>query len=146
MWVRPGKLGEYIPQKLMADHSCKFYKKADCDFRGECIEGAPSLENVVETVEFLPKINANLFMMEYIVPFNYISRWTMHEKILIKRMKALPLRRPENWFIRSRWPSRNADFSFIPWGMTTSLNLTAYPIAPERTLITPQTPPPAVTA
>ncbi len=80
MWVRPGKLGEYIPQKPMADHSCKFYKKADCDFRGECIEGAPSLENVVETVEFLPKINANLFMMEYIVPYNYISRWTKHEK------------------------------------------------------------------
>ncbi len=78
MWVSPGKLGEYIPQKPMADHSCKFYKKADCDFRGECIEGAPSLENVVETVEFLPKINANLFMMEYIIPYNYISRWYKH--------------------------------------------------------------------
>jgi len=78
LWVRPGKLGERIPQKRMADHSCKFYKKADFAFRGECIEGAPSLENIVETVEFLPKINANLFMMEYIVPYNYISRWYKH--------------------------------------------------------------------
>lgn len=78
LWVRPGKLGEYIPKKPMADHSCKFYKKADCDFRGECIEGAPSLENIIETVEFLPKINANLFMMEYIIPYTYFSRWYKH--------------------------------------------------------------------
>lgn len=78
LWVRPGKLGERIPKKKMTDHSCKFYKKADSAFRGECIEGAPGLENIIETVEFLPKINANLFMMEYIVPYNYISRWYKH--------------------------------------------------------------------
>ncbi len=78
LWVRPGKLGEYIPKKAMKDHSFRYYKKADCDFRGECIEGAPSVENIIETVEFLPKINANLFMMEYIIPYTYFSRWYKH--------------------------------------------------------------------
>lgn len=79
MWVRPGVLGEYIPQKEMSGHSLTYYKKADCAFRGECIEGAPSFENLCETIEFLPKINANLFMLEQIVPFNYMSRWYNRE-------------------------------------------------------------------
>lgn len=75
MWVRPGVLGEYIPKKAMSCHSLTYYKKADYAFRGECIEGAPSFENLCDTIEFLPKINANLFMLEQIIPFNYISRW-----------------------------------------------------------------------
>ncbi len=78
LWVRPGKKGEFIPQKAMKDHSFRYYKKADCAFRGECIEGAPCLQNIIDTVEFLPKINANLFMMEYIIPYNYFSRWYKH--------------------------------------------------------------------
>ena len=42
-------------------------KKADQPFRGQCIEGAVSYENVRDTIEWLPKVNANLFMIQQIV-------------------------------------------------------------------------------
>ena len=79
LWVRPGKKGEFIPEKEMGAHAFSMHKKADFPFRGECIEGAVSMENVIETVEWLPKVDMNLFMMEQIVPYNYMSRWYKHQ-------------------------------------------------------------------
>ncbi len=90
MWIRPGKLGEYIPQKSMAEHSCKFYKKADMPFRGECIEGGVSLENVIDTVEWLPKVNANLFMIQHVVPYVLFTRWYHHEDTVYKDAEDFP--------------------------------------------------------
>lgn len=78
-WVRPGDDGEYIPQKPMTEHSFRYRKKADFPFRGQCIEGAVSFEHVRDTILWLPKVNMNLFMMEQIVPYNYMSRWYKHE-------------------------------------------------------------------
>lgn len=77
-WVRPGAAGEYIPQKELATHSCTYRKKADYPFRGQCIEGAISFEHVRDTILWLPKINMNLFMIEQIVPYNYMNRWYRH--------------------------------------------------------------------
>lgn len=85
MWVRPGADGEYIPQKEMSDHRFKYRKKADFPFRGECIEGAVSFEHVRDTVLWLPKVGMNLFMMEQIVPYNYMSRWYEHEASTTKQ-------------------------------------------------------------
>lgn len=77
-WVRPGADGEYIPSKCMQGYSFAYRKKADVAFRGECIEGAVSYENLRDHILWLPKVNMNLFMMEQIVPYNYISRWYKH--------------------------------------------------------------------
>ncbi len=90
MWVRPGKLGEYIPQKPMADHSFHYYHKADLPFRGECIEGGVSLENVIDTVEWLPKVNANLFMIQHVVPYVLFTRWYEHEDNPYKEAEDFP--------------------------------------------------------
>ena len=78
-WVRPTENGEYIPKADMSAHSFKFRKKADYPFRGECIEGAVSFEHIKETVIWLPKANMNMFMIEQIVPYNYMSRWYRHD-------------------------------------------------------------------
>ena len=77
-WVRPGEGGEYIPQKDMSAHSFKYRKKADYPFRGQCIEGAVGYEHVRDTIEWLPKVNMNLFMIEQIIPYNYMNRWYRH--------------------------------------------------------------------
>jgi hypothetical protein len=77
-WVRPGNDGEYIPEKDMSSHSCSYRKKADYPFRGQCIEGAISFEHVRDTILWLPKINMNLFMIEQIIPYNYMNRWYRH--------------------------------------------------------------------
>lgn len=77
-WVRPTENGEYIPKADMSSHSFKFRKKADYPFRGECVEGAVSFEHLRDTVIWLPKANMNMFMIEQIVPYNYMSRWYRH--------------------------------------------------------------------
>jgi len=77
-WVRPGEKGEYIPKKDLATHSCSYRKKADYPFRGQCIEGSVGFEHVRDTILWLPKINMNLFMIEQIVPYNYMNRWYRH--------------------------------------------------------------------
>ena len=78
MWVRPGEDGEYVPQKDMKSHAFRMRKKADFPFRGQCIEGAVSYEHVRDTILWLPKVNMNLFMIEQIVPYNYMNRWYRH--------------------------------------------------------------------
>lgn len=77
-WVRPGANGEYIPQKSMKEHAFRMRKKADYPFRGQCVEGAVSFEHVYETILWLPKVNMNLFMIEQIIPYNYMNRWYRH--------------------------------------------------------------------
>ena len=77
-WVRPGEAGEYIPKRAMGRHSFSMRKKADHPFRGQCIEGAVSFEHVRDTILWLPRVNANLFMIEQIVPYNYMNRWYRH--------------------------------------------------------------------
>ncbi len=78
MWVRPGKGGEYIPECDISSHSLTYRKKADYSFRGECIEGAVSYEHLRDTVEWLPKVNMNFFMIEQVVPYNYMGTWYRH--------------------------------------------------------------------
>lgn len=89
MWVRPGGQGEFIPQKAMGAHSFRYRKKADYAFRGQCIEGAVSFENVRDTVLWLPKVNMNLFMMEQIIPYNYMSRWYKHSVSTVKEDEGI---------------------------------------------------------
>lgn len=79
LWVRPGKDGEYIPKSDLANHTFIYRKKGDYGFRGECIEGAVSYEHLRDTIEWLPKVNMNFFMLEQLVPYNYMSRWYSHE-------------------------------------------------------------------
>jgi len=77
-FIRPGKNGEYIPEVNMAEFSCKYRHAASYPFRGECIEGAVSFEHVRDTIIWSPKVGMNMFMMEQVVPYNYISRWYKH--------------------------------------------------------------------
>lgn len=83
-WVRPGPDGAYLPRCDVSAHSFVYRKKADYPFRGECIEGAVSYENVRDTIRWLPKIGMNLFMMEQIIPYNYMSRWYKHAVSTVK--------------------------------------------------------------
>ena len=77
-WVRPGDKGEYIAKADLKNHSFKFRKKADYPFRGECCEGAISFEHMRDTILWMPKVDMNLFMIEQVVPYNYMNRWYRH--------------------------------------------------------------------
>lgn len=96
-WVRPGEKGEYIPRREMGAHTFAMRKKADLPFRGQCIEGGVSFEHVRDTILWLPKVNANLFMIEQIVPYNYMNRWYRHT---VNTRKDLPPEPPYEEYCR----------------------------------------------
>ena len=78
MFIRPGDDGEYIPKRDMTAFSCKYHKKADYPFRGQCCEGAISYEHMRDTVYWLPKVGMNMYMIEGLVPFTYMHKWYGH--------------------------------------------------------------------
>lgn len=78
-FIRPGDDGEVIPQRDMSAFSYNYRKKADYPFRGECIEGAVGFEHIRDTIIWSPKVGMNMFMMEQIIPYNYMSRWYKHD-------------------------------------------------------------------
>ncbi len=84
MWVRPGDEGAYIPRHGMRNHTYTSRQKADYPFRGECIEGAVSFEHVRDMILWMPKVGMNMFMMEQVIPYNYMSRWYKHAHSTVK--------------------------------------------------------------
>lgn len=67
--------------KLRYTHRASFYH------RGVCIEGADSRENVLEFIEWLPKLGYNTFFLQFKSPYAFLKRWYHHERN--------PLRSPE---------------------------------------------------
>ena len=68
-WLFPGIDGEFIPIKDVV--ATKYHKMADMRYRGQCNEGAEYQPNMMEAIEFTPKIGMNVFMMEFLNPRAY---------------------------------------------------------------------------
>ena len=70
-WLFPGIDGEQIPIKNI--EPVKYHKMADCRYRGQCNEGGEYQSNMIEAIDFTPKIGLNIFMQEDIIPCYYHS-------------------------------------------------------------------------
>ena len=75
-WLFPGIDGEFIPIRNVAP--TQYHKMADCRFRGQCNEGAEAQYNMMETIDFSPKIGLNVYMLEFDIPMCYYSGWYNH--------------------------------------------------------------------
>lgn len=75
-WLFPGIDGEYIPIRQIAP--TKYHKMADCRFRGQCNEGSEAQYNMIETIDFSPKIGLNVYMLEFDIPYGYYQGWYDH--------------------------------------------------------------------
>lgn len=75
-FLRPGRSGEYIPRK--AAESVVYSHTADIRYRGQCIEGAVSIENMLESIDWSAKNFMNSYMLEFEVPFCFFDRWYSH--------------------------------------------------------------------
>ncbi len=115
-WVRPGKDGEYIPKKDLSTHSFRYRKKADYPFRGQCIEGAISYEHVRDTILWLPKIDMNLFMIEQIVPYNYMSRWYRHRNNPYRTEPEPPYEQYCEWCLKLEKTIKKCGLQFHAMG------------------------------
>ena len=75
-WLFPGVDGEYIPVRDVKP--TKYHKMADCRYRGQCNEGSEFEPNMMEVIDFTPKIGLNVFMIEFFNPKGYYNSYYNH--------------------------------------------------------------------
>ena len=75
-WLMPGVDGEFIPMQDIV--SVKYRHKPTSRYRGWCNEGAEFQSDMLDAIEFVPKVGMNIFMLEFFTPINYYQSYYMH--------------------------------------------------------------------
>ena len=75
-WLMPGVDGEFIPMQDIVPVT--YRHKPSCRYRGWCNEGAEFQQNMLETIDFSPKVGLNVYMMEFRVPTSYYATYYNH--------------------------------------------------------------------
>ena len=78
VFVRPGRAGEFVPQKDSSRLCVCLQETPAYRHRGLCLEGANTYENVVEMIDFLPKLGFNEFFTQLFRPAWTFQRWYEH--------------------------------------------------------------------
>lgn len=73
LWLFPGSDGEKIPT-ITEPTPVKYNHKPTLRFRGQCDEGSHTLRNMIDAIEFTPKVGLNTFMMEGDVAGGYYDQ------------------------------------------------------------------------
>lgn len=76
-FLSPGM--EVVPRIQPGMLSASYSRKASFLHRGVCIEGANSVENVLDFIDWLPKVGYNSFFLQFPVPYIFLSRWYHHD-------------------------------------------------------------------
>ena len=77
-WLFPGVDGEYIPMRNIKPVELRY--KPSMRYRGQCNEGAEFQRSMLETIDFMPKIGMNIFMLEFENPHTYYRGYYNHFK------------------------------------------------------------------
>lgn len=86
-FLGPGERCEVVPAVSPDRLAMDYTVTASFRHRGVCIEGADSLENVLDFITWLPKAGYNGFFLQFKSPYAFLARWYRHERN--------PLRPPE---------------------------------------------------
>jgi hypothetical protein len=82
-WLFPGVDGEFIPMQEIKP--VKLRHKPTSRYRGLCNEGSEYQSDMLEVIDFLPKVGMNVFMMEFFIPRVYYNQYYSHDKNEINR-------------------------------------------------------------
>lgn len=76
-WTCPDEAGEHIPKRslLPADVNVSVAETPSYRYRGVCMEGAISEKNVLDMVNFLPKIGMNTYFIQFFRPTAFFRNW-----------------------------------------------------------------------
>ena len=77
-FVRPGEKGEYIPCRKLSEVTVSCVFEPAERHRGITIEGAVSVENVLELIDWAPKAGFNSYFTQFTTSFEFFSRWYEH--------------------------------------------------------------------
>ncbi len=91
----PGVDGEYIPMQNIKP--VRYRHAASCRFRGLCNEGAEYQKCMLETIDFLPKVGMNAYMLEFRVPRAYYDRYYDHPENPTLKPEHLSERQIISW-------------------------------------------------
>jgi hypothetical protein len=86
-WLAPGEGGEYVPQIDADARNVKVIEKPSYKIRGVCIEGAVSVDNIVEMVRWLPKVGLNSYFIQFREAYIFFKRWYEHRNHPVKESK-----------------------------------------------------------
>ncbi|MCD8022689.1 MAG: DUF4838 domain-containing protein, partial [Lachnospiraceae bacterium] len=79
-FLRPGREWEIVPVLTAPE---QFYASETCAaglrHRGVCLEGADSIENILDFIDWSPKIGFNSFFLQFKYPHTFLKRWYSHE-------------------------------------------------------------------
>ncbi len=78
VFVRPGRAGEYVPQKNSAELAVDVCETPAYRHRGLCLEGSNCYENVVDMIDWAPKLGYNEFFTQLFRPAWTFKRWYEH--------------------------------------------------------------------
>jgi hypothetical protein len=79
-FLYPDKSYDYIPPLQTLDQLyMEYHATADERHRGVCIEGANSIKNILDFIEWMPKIGFNSFFIQFQIPYTFMDRWYHHE-------------------------------------------------------------------
>ncbi len=79
-FLGPGEGWEKVPAIDRSRLAADYEKTASFRHRGVCIEGADSLENILDFIDWLPKAGYNSFFLQFKLPYAFLERWYRHEK------------------------------------------------------------------
>ena len=99
-WVRPGKDGEYIPKRNIAETKVYVNEKASYRHRGICIEGSVSYDHVSDMIDWMPKVCMNAYFNQFNNPVTFYNRWYEHRSST--HLSGTPLSSQEIAALRDR--------------------------------------------
>ena len=79
-FLAPGRENELVPPLRREALTLDYSHQAAFRHRGLCIEGADSRENVLDLIDWLPKLGFNSFFLQFKVPYTFFARWYHHER------------------------------------------------------------------
>ena len=78
-FLTPTKNGTKVPKNVKEeDIFMEMKQTASFPHRGVCIEGSESIENVLDFIDWLPKVGYNSFFVQFLEPFTFLNRWYDH--------------------------------------------------------------------
>ena len=129
-WLMPGIDGEYIPIK---DIECVKYRfKPSHRYRGWCSEGAQFHPDVIDAIDFAPKVGMNVYMIQFINPYFFYNFYYSHKENTenrepeeISRNQAIQWKRHCETEMAKRgiqFHDIGHGFNYLPFGISIARN------------------------
>ncbi|MGC8805085.1 MAG: hypothetical protein ACP5QD_04045, partial [Candidatus Ratteibacteria bacterium] len=78
-WLRPGRRGEIIPDIKKFKRNINVNERASYKYRTLCIEGAASLQHILDLIDWAAKNRMNGYFIQFDYGTYFFKRWYAHQ-------------------------------------------------------------------